>query len=50
MHPQSPALTIDGTVLKESDDVVILVDLIKRRHLRSIFAWFPEQLLKGLVS
>ena len=24
MHPQSPALTIDGTVLKESDDLVIL--------------------------
>ena len=24
MHPQSPSLTIDGTVLKESDDVVIL--------------------------
>ena len=24
MHPQSPALTIDRTVLKESDDLVIL--------------------------
>ena len=24
MHPQSPALTIAGTVLKESDDLVIL--------------------------
>ena len=24
MHPQSPPLTIGGTVLKESDDVVIL--------------------------
>ena len=24
MHPQSPALTIGGTVLKESDDLVIL--------------------------
>ena len=24
MHPQSPALTIGGTVLKESDDIVIL--------------------------
>ena len=23
MHPQSPALTIGGTVLKESDDLVI---------------------------
>ena len=24
MHPQSPALTIGGTVLKESDNLVIL--------------------------
>ena len=24
MHPQSPSLTIGGTVLKESDDLVIL--------------------------
>ena len=24
MHPQSPPLTIDGTVLKESDDLIIL--------------------------
>ena len=24
LHPQSPALTIGGTVLKESDDLVIL--------------------------
>ena len=24
MHPQSPPLTIDGTVLKESDDLDIL--------------------------
>ena len=24
MHPQSPTLTIGGTVLKESDDLVIL--------------------------
>ena len=31
MHPQSPALTIGGTVLKESDDLVILgVTLIPR--------------------
>ena len=26
MHPQSPILTIGGTVLKESDDLVILGD------------------------
>ena len=31
MHPQSPALTIGGTVLKESDDLVIMgVSLIPR--------------------
>ena len=24
MHPQSPLLTIGGTVLKQSDDIVIL--------------------------
>ena len=36
MHPQSPPLTIGGTVLKESDDLVI-------------FAPFPEQLRKDLV-
>ena len=24
MHPQSPPLTIGGTILKESDDLVIL--------------------------
>ena len=35
MHPQSPPLTIGETVLKESDDLVILV---------------PEQFLKDLVS
>ena len=27
MHPQSPALTIGGTVLKESDDLVIGSDI-----------------------
>ena len=27
MHPQSPRLTIGGTVLKESDDLVILGDI-----------------------
>ena len=27
MHPQSPALTIGGTVLKESDDLVISSDI-----------------------
>ena len=50
MHPQSPALTISGTVLKESDDLYWERHLIPRWLLRSIFALFPEQLLNGLVS
>ena len=40
MHPQPPPLTIDGTVLRKSDDLDIL----------GIFARSPEQLLKDLVS
>ena len=41
MHPQSPALTISGTVLKESDDLVILgvtfdSKMIFEKHLRSV--------------
>ena len=41
MHPQSPALTIGKTVLKESDDLVILgvtIDLkiTFEKHLRSV--------------
>ena len=40
MHPQSPALTIGGTVLKESDDLVILgvtfdSKMTFEKHLRS---------------
>ena len=51
MHPQSPPLTIGRTVLKESDDLVILgVTFDSKMTLRSIFAQFPEQLLKNLVS
>ena len=51
MHPQSLPLTIGGTVLKESDDLVILgVTFDSKMTLRSIFAWFLEQLLKDLVS
>ena len=51
MHPQSPPLTIDGTVLKYSDDLDILgvtfdSKLTFEKHLRSS----PEQLLKDLVS
>ena len=41
MHPQSPQLTIGGTVLKESDDLVILgvtfdSKLTFERHIRSV--------------
>ena len=51
MHSQLPALTIARTVLKESDDLVILeVTFNSKMYLRSIFARFPEQLLKGFVS
>ena len=41
MHPQSPALTIGGTVLKESDDFVISgmtfdSKITFEKHLRSV--------------
>ena len=41
MHPQSPPLTIGGTVLKESDDLVILgvtfdSQMTFEKHLRSV--------------
>ena len=41
MHPQSPALTIGGTVLKESDVLVILgvifdYEMTFEKHLRSV--------------
>ena len=41
MHPQLPPLTIDGTVLKESDDLDILgvtfdSKLTFEKHLRSV--------------
>ena len=41
MHPQSPPLTVGGTVLKESDDLVILgvtfdSKLTFEKHLRLV--------------
>ena len=41
MHPQSPPLTIGGTVLQESDDLVILgvtfdSKMTFEKHLRSV--------------
>ena len=51
MRPQSPPLNIGGTVLKESDDLVILgVTFDPKMTFESIFALFPEQRLNGLVS
>ena len=51
MHPQSPALTIGGTLLKEPDDLDILgltfdSKITFEKHLRSV----SEQFLNGLVS
>ena len=51
MHPPSAAVTIGGTVLKESDNRIILgVTFDFKMTLRSIVAPFPKELLKGLVS
>ena len=41
MHPQSPPLTIGGTILTESDDLVILgvtfdFKMTFEKHLRSV--------------
>ena len=41
MHPQSPPLTIGGTVLKESDDLIIIEvefdsKMTFENHLRSV--------------
>ena len=51
MHPQSPPLTIDGTVLKESDDLDILgVSFDSKLTFECFFARSPAQLLKDLIS
>ena len=49
MHPQSPTLTIGGTVLKESDDLVILGVIFEskmtfEKHLRSVFRAVSQRL------
>ena len=46
MHPQSPRLSLGLTVLKESDDL----DILEVLTFESIFARFPEKLLKGLIG
>ena len=58
MHPQSPALTIGGTVLKESDDLVILEvtfdsKMTFEKHLRCFqnsfsTAWYVEEVLANI--
>ena len=57
MHPQSPTLTIGGTVLKESDDLVILgvtfdskMTFEKHLHSQSSFStvWYLEEVLAGI--
>ena len=50
MHPQIPSLTIGRTVLKESDDLVILGVTFDSKMIFEKIALFPEQLLNGLVS
>ena len=49
MHPQSNALTIGGTVMKESDDLVILgvtfdSKMTFEQHLRSVSRYLEEVL------
>ena len=56
MHPQSPPLTIGGTVLKESDDLVILgvkfdSKMTFEKHLRSVSrakTWYLEEVLASV--
>ena len=50
MHPQPPALTIGGTMLKESDGLVILGVIFYSKMTFDNFVLFPAQLLKHLVS
>ena len=49
MHPQSPLLTIGGTVLKESDDLVIFgvtfyLKMTFEKHLRSVYRAASQRL------
>ena len=59
MHPPSPPLTIGRTVLKESDDLVILrvtfdSKLTFEKHLRSVSkaaserTWYLEQVMASV--
>ena len=59
VHPQLTPLTLDGTVLGESADLVILgvtfdAKLTFEKHLRSVLqccsseAWYHEKVLAGI--
>ena len=61
VHPQSPPLTIDGTVLKESDDLVILEvtfdsKMTFEKHLRAVSraalprlgTWYLEEVMASV--
>ena len=57
MHPQSPQLTICGTVLKESDEILILgvtfdSKMTFEKHLRSVSrelrTWYLEEVLASV--
>ena len=56
MHPQSPPLTIGGTVLKESNDLVILgvtfdSKMTFEKHLRSVSRAASQRLgVFGLIG
>ena len=55
MHPQSPPLTFDGTVLKESDDLDILgvtfdSKLTFEKHLRSVSRAASQRLREVLAG
>ena len=49
IHPQSTALTLDGTVLKESADLVVTFDTKRHLTLRSSSeAWYYEKVLVNI--
>ena len=58
MYPQSPSLSIGGTVLKESDDLVMLgvifdSKLTFEKHLRLVsraaaLTWYIEEVLASV--
>ena len=49
VHPQLTPLTLDGTMIKESADLIMLGATFDEMPLRSTFALFPVLQLRGLV-